>query len=263
MIATVMLLAVGVASAGAASGIEGVWSFNGGEIAVQSQPGATFLGTVVSETKFAECTHPVGQQIWTGITLQPDGSYRGFHQWYFEGSSCALNPTLGPTAWRVLKQANGSRYLRVCLSSPGTSQPAIPVNGSDNGATYGCANSALTAPLPASGTSAAKERLALPSAKKCLSRRLFQIHLPDPRYDPFKKVSVTIRGHRAAVTRKGKYVLATINLKGLPRGAFTVKIHATTVLGHNLSASRTYHTCMRKAPSKKAKPKQPKSHSHG
>jgi hypothetical protein len=29
----------------------------------------------------------------------------------------------------------------------------------------------------------------------------------------------------------------------LPKGAFTVKIRATTILGHRLSANRTYHTC--------------------
>jgi hypothetical protein len=51
---------------------------------------------------------------------------------------------------------------------------------------------------------------------------------------------------KIATARKGKYIVATINLKGLPKGAFTVKIHATTVLGHTLSASRTYHTCIKK-----------------
>jgi hypothetical protein len=50
----------------------------------------------------------------------------------------------------------------------------------------------------------------------------------------------------AGTARKGKYIVATINLKGLPKGAFTVKIHATTVLGHTLSTSRTYHTCIKK-----------------
>ena len=248
-ISAATLLAVGVASADATSNIEGVWSFNGGQIAIQHLSNKTFMGTVVVETKFAECTHPVGQKIWTGITLQPDGSYWGFHQWYFESPSCVLNPTLGPTAWRVLEGTGGSHYLRVCLSSPGTSQPTIAVSGSDSGPTYGCANSALTAPLPvASGTAGSKstESLSLPSVKKCLSLRLFQLHLLDPKYDPLKKVSVAIEGRKFATVRKGKYVVAIIDLKGLPRGAFTVKIRATTVLGHHLSASRIYHTCVKK-----------------
>jgi hypothetical protein len=250
-------LAIGVTTAGAASDIEGIWSFNGGQIAVHPLTNGTFTGTVVVETKFAECTHPVGEQIWTGMTLQPDGSYRGFHQWYFEKSSCAVNPSLGPTAWRVLEAAGGSHYLSVCLSSPGTTQPTIAANDSSSGATFGCVNSALTAPLPpASGRAGSKEHLLLPSAKKCLSLRLFKVHLPDPKYDPFKKVSVTIEQHKVPVARRGQYIVATINLRGLPRGAFTLNIHATTVLGHTLSARRTYHTCVKKA--SRPKPKRTK-----
>jgi hypothetical protein len=286
-IATAMLLAVvGVASAGAASNIEGVWSFNGGQIGVQRLSNGTYAGTVVIQTKFAECTHPVGQEIWTGMTEQPDGSYWGLHQWYF--GECQENPLRGPTAWRVLEEPNGSRYLRVCFSHPGTSQPMITASGSDSGATYGCTNSALTAPLPVapgetppggttpgtpgsgtpgsgtansgtagsstagssvagSGVAGVTEKLTVPSAKQCLSARLFQIHLQDPKYDPLKTVSVTLRGRKVATARKGNYVVATINLRGLPKSAFTIKIQATTVLGHHLSAKRTYHTCIRKS----------------
>jgi hypothetical protein len=258
-IATAMLLAVGAASAGAASSIEGVWSFNGGQIGVQRLANGTYSGTVVVETKFAECTHPVGQEIWVGMTEQSDGSYWGLHQWYF--GECQENPLRGPTAWRVLEEPGGSHSLRVCFSHPGTSQPMItasdaPKEASEYAAyhvTYGCTNSALTARLPVapgsgkSGVAGSIERLTLPSAKKCVSVRLFKIHLADPKYDPLKKVTVTLKGRKIATSHKGNYVLATINLRGLPKGAFTIKIHATTVLGHHLSAKRTYHTCLRKS----------------
>jgi hypothetical protein len=259
-----LVLTVGAASATAASNIEGVWSFGGGQIAVEGLSNGTFAGTVVAETKFAECVHPVGQQIWTGMTLQPDGSYDGYHQWYFENSGCKENPERGPTAWRVLEEAGGSSYLLVCLSSPGSSQPSIAPNGSFSGVTYGCIKSALTAPLPTtgnpgsgsgsgssstpgSGVAGEIERLSLPSAKKCLSARVFRIHLLEPKYDPFKTVQVTIKGRKIATTRQGNYVVATINLKGLKHGKFTVVIKATTVLGHQLSGTRTYHTCAKKA----------------
>lgn len=253
-IAATLLVAVGAASAGAASSIEGIWSFNGGQIGVQRLANGTYSGTVVVATKFAECAHPVGQEIWTGMTEQPDGSYFGLHQWYFGGSACQENPLRGPTAWRVLQEANGSRYLRVCFSHPGTSQPTIAADGSVRGATYGCTNSALTALLPAppgSGVAGSKESLTLPSAKKCLSARSFKIHLADPKYDPLKKVTVTLQGHKIrsrkiATSRRGNYIVATINLRGLQKGAFTIRIHATTVLGHSLSTSHTYHTCNKK-----------------
>ncbi len=277
--ATTMLLALGVASAGAASNIEGIWSFNGGQIGIQRQSNGTYTGIVVIETKFAECTHPVGQEIWTGMTEQPDGSYWGLHQWYFGGSACTENPERGPTAWRVLEGASGSHYLRVCFSHPGDSQPTIAADGApkepyeyaEYHVTYGCTNSALTASLPVapgettpgtpgsgtgtagsgtgtagSGVAGFKESLTLPSAKKCLSARLFKIHLADPKYDPLKTVTVTLKGHKIATSRQGKFVVATINLKNLPKGTFTIKIQATTVLGHRLASNRTYHTCLKK-----------------
>lgn len=253
-IATAMLLAVvGVASAGAASNIEGVWPFDKGQIAIQPSSNGTFAGIVVVETKFAECAHEVGEEIWTGITPQPDGSYWGLHQWFYEKGGCIRNPTRGKAAWRVLEGAGGSHYLRVCLSEPNGPQPTIAPDGTSKEVTYGCVNSALTAPLAAgpgssagSGKKGRKEILSLPKAKKCLSVRLFKIHLADPRYDPLKKVTVTLKARKIATSRQGKLVVATINLKGLPKGAFTIKIQATTVLGHSLSASRTYHTCIKK-----------------
>jgi hypothetical protein len=250
----VIASATGAATATAtfpASSIEGVWSFNGGQIAIHPGPSGTLVGTVVAETKFAECGHPVGEQIWTGMRLQQDGSYWGFHQWFYEASTCPPNPTLGPTAWRILAGTNGSKYLRVCLSSPGTSQPTISPSGVAAGATYGCVNSALTGALPSSGVLSFKQLVSLPSAKKCFSRRAFQIHVRDPKHDPFKKIAITIGKRKLAVTHQSQFSVATVSLKGLPRGTFTVKILATTVLGHRLSGHRTYHTCVRKRSSSK------------
>jgi hypothetical protein len=272
---TALLIAVGVsvASAGASSNssssIEGIWAFRGGQIAIHPTAGGTFTGTVVVATTFAECVHPVEQSIWTGMTLQPDGSYWGFHQWYSGSSNCKLNPTLGPTAWRVLEGTGGSHYLRVCLSYPGTTQPRIAASGAPNSPSeyaashvnYGCFDSALTAPLPSpgsgssgtssgkagSGVAGSKETLTFsPSNKQCLSLRLFKIHLLEPQYDPFKTVSITIKGRKIASVHRGDYVVAAINLEGLPKGAFTIEIKAVTVLGNHLSDSRTYHTCAKK-----------------
>ncbi len=268
-VAVAMFLGVGAASAGANSEIEGVWSFNGGQIGIQHLSNGMFAGTVVSETRFAECSHPVGQEIWRGIAEQPDGSYWGLHQWYLGGPACEENPVLGPTAWRVLKEPNGSRYLRVCFSHPGTSQPTIAADGApkepseyaEHHVTYGCFNSGLTAPLPVapggSGTSSSVEHLTLPrtTPTQCLSGRLFKIRLKEPKYDPFKTVTITLSGHRVPTSRRGKYVLATINLSSLSKGTFTLKIRATTVLGHHLSSSRTYHTCKRPKPKKHGKKK--------
>jgi hypothetical protein len=262
---------------GGTASIEGVWSFNGGRIAVQHLANGTYAGTVVSEIKFAACTHPVGQQIWAGITEQADGSYWGLHQWYF--ANCQENPTRGPTAWRILEAADGAHYMRVCFSHPGTSQPIISAAGAPKGeaeyaayhVTYGCTNSALVAPLPGSGGgggspgspgpgneggSGSRELLPLPSAKKCLNSKVFKVRLRDPQNDPLKRVIVTLGRRKIPTSRKGSYVLFKINLVPLRTGTFTIKVHATTVLGHKLSAKRTYHVCTGKAKGKKG-------HRHG
>jgi len=93
--AIAMSLAAGAASARADSPVEGVWSFNGGKVAVQAEAGV-LTGIVVAPTKFSQCTHPVGERMWTGMRRRPDGSYWGFHQWFFATEECIANPTLGP-----------------------------------------------------------------------------------------------------------------------------------------------------------------------
>jgi hypothetical protein len=282
--ATILLLTVGAATAMATSNIEGVWSFSGGQIAIQPEgTSGLFEGVVVSPTTFKTCVHPVGEPIWTKITPQTDGSYWGLHQWFKttgEASECSYNPELGLTAWRVVEEAKG-KYLLVCLSYPANEtqphppQPTIPVGSSGLNATYGCFKSELVAPLPVttkegtstggsktgstetgtgkSGTAAYQESLTFTSSKACYSGRYFKIHLLEPKYDPFKTVVVTLKGKKIKTRHVGNYEVATINLKGLPLGAFKIKIVATTVLGHHLSGARTYHTCAKKP--KKSKPK--------
>ena len=234
----------------ATSEIEGVWSFNGGSVAIQAGPNGTFQGTVVTPTKFATCDHPAGEVMWTSMSQQSDGSYWGFHRWFI--GSCEPDPNLGPTAWRVLKNSTGASYLKVCFSHPGTSQPTIAANGTCAGATYGAVESALIGALPTSHPSATNS-LTLPSNLKCISHRSFKIHLRDPKNDPLKKVVITLKGHRTVVVRQGNTFVSTINLKGLPRGSFNIRISATTVLGHHFSSTRTYHTCTSKLKPKKAK----------
>ncbi len=266
IVALVTLLLVlsvaAVAPASALSPIEGVWSFNGGKVAIHPGPGGIYVGTVVAPTKFAMCTHPDGEEMWTGITPQQDGSYWGLHHWFFETQECALNPTPGPTAWRVMEAASGAHFLLVCFSSPEQPiQPTIASGGAHTDVTYGCDGSELesaqVAPLPGGsvqGSRGGKESLSdavsLPSNKKCFSHRVFQIHLRNPKFDPLQKVVVRLGRHTVTARRHGNTFAATISLKGLPRGRFTVRISVTTVLGHHLSGRRTYHTCVKRRPVK-------------
>jgi hypothetical protein len=259
------LLMPAAASAGGTSELEGVWSFNGGAVDIVPVAGGKFEGIVTAQTQFASCPHTVEEHMWTDITPEADGSYWGLHQWFHSAPQCEKNTTLGRTAWRVMHEANGARYLRVCFSDPGTTQPTIsasgaPLGSSENaahGVTYGCVNSELIAPLPVAPSSSSPggttgsspsakggvEGITLYKASQCLRPGLFQFRLNDPKYDPFKTVAVVFGGHKVPVVRKTGYVIVKLNLKGLKKSTFTVKVTATTLLGHKLTAKRTYHIC--------------------
>jgi hypothetical protein len=224
--------------------IEGVWSFNGGKVAIE-HVGGGWQGTVVSPTRFAECTHQVGEAMWTQMRLQPDGSFYGYHRWFFEGDSCTPNPEPGPTAWRLLRAPDGLQFLRVCFSEPGKSQPQISPTGVAGDDSYGCVDSSLLAPPPAtSGVAAFNRAVSLPSTRSCLSRRVFTIHLRDPRNDPIREALVELGSKRLRVQRHRGVLASRIDLRGLPKGTFTVRIRLVTVLGHRLSGSRRFHTCV-------------------
>jgi hypothetical protein len=225
--------------------LEGVWSFNGGKVAIQRAPDGSYTGTVVAPTKFAECSHPVGEAMWTQMRQEASGSFQGLHQWFFEGAACLANPKLGPTAWRVMEQPGGGAFLRACFSSPGTSRPSISASGLATGVSYACVDSALIASAPStSGAAGFKSAVVLPGARRCLSRRVFRIHFRDPGNDPLREVVVTLKGRRLRVLRHRNLFASTVDLRGLPPGAFTLRIRVLTVLGHRLRGARTYHTCV-------------------
>jgi hypothetical protein len=231
----------------AAPAIEGVWSFNGGRIAVQGAQPGVFSGTVVSPTTFSLCTHPVGEDIWTKMVQQPDGSYWGLHQWFFESSECVRNPALGPTAWRVLQNAQG-RYLRACFSEPGsTLQPTISPSGAVADATFGCVDSSLVSTVPDVSSAHLAHYVSFPRSRSCLNRRTLRIHIHDPVNDPIETIVVTFSGggvaRKARVRQEKGGALAIVNLDGFPASVVVVKVRLTTVLGQHLSGKRRYRRC--------------------
>lgn len=237
-----------VSNAGAATPIEGVWSFNGGQVAVEANGDGSFRGVVVAPTKFSQCFHPVGEEVWSEIKPQSDGSYWGLHQWYFETSECVPNPERGLTAFRVVTGADGSKSLEVCFSEPGSkSQPKIPPSGSPSGATYGCSNSAHISPLPSVEPADAPKYILLPGNGLCLTRPKLKVRLRNPAGDPIVQAKVRLRSgklrRRAKLTKKSNGFVATLNLRGLTKPKFTVSVKVTTALGHTLTRKRSYRLC--------------------
>ena len=255
-----VLVGVLAAPACAAPTVEGVWSFEGGQVAIVAAHDGTLTGTVVRPTRFSDCVHPTGERMWTSMTWQPDGQLFGGHQWYVI-RDCSRVPAPGPSAWRLLPQADGAYVLRFCVSRPEkpTAQPSIAPDGSSTGVTRGCYDSEklfalqppptlaqITQSLPSSVSASS-------SSRRCVSRRAFRIRLKEPRGDALRSATVLVNGKRVVV-RRGKRLTAPIVLRGLPKGRFAVRITARTVLGRTVSGTRRYRTCTPK-PKKITRPK--------
>ncbi len=95
----------------------------------------------------------------------------------------------------------------------------------------------------------------LPSNRKCASRRKFRIRIRQPGGIQIQTALVFVNGKRVKVlTRKvfqQKRKVAGINLRGLPRGVFKVRIVVLTTEGTTLRGTRTYRTCTKKRKSKR------------
>lgn len=235
---------VTASGASAAADVEGVWSYDG-KVAVQPAGDGTFKGTVLTATSFAECPHPPGQVMWQAMTLQGDGQYWGTHQWYHPG--CALAGQ-GRTAWRVLAKPDATKFLRWCSAPPETPevQPSIAPDGTTTNAPRRCHDSDLLAPADTKPpTFKSTVVLPPPGAKKCRSRRAFRLRLKEPTADALASAVIYLNGKRVK-TLKGKRITATVDLRGLPKGRYVVKVVATTVLGRTISGSRKYRTCAQK-----------------
>lgn len=238
-------LALGATPARAEAPIEGIWSFEGGRIGIQRGPDGTFTGTVVAPTRFARCTHETGEEVWSDITEQADGSYFGLHHWFFDTDGCPPNPTPGLAAWRVLHTTDGSRFLRVCLSEPGSEQqPTIAADGTVADTTYGCFDSEPIAPLPRSTLA---DYVAGPRPG-CLAARRLRIRFRNSKNDPLSRILIVLKGGGVRRVSRPKprdgTFLVSVGLGGLPEAPFTVTVRMTTVLGSHLRGRRTYARCL-------------------
>jgi len=98
----------------------------------------------------------------------------------------------------------------------------------------------------------ANDVITLPSSKKCLSRRSFPIRIAAPRGVTIKEALVFVNGKKVD-TVTGERLKAPVNLKGLPKGRYTVRIVVNSANGRQIVSTRKYRTCAKKKKKKKAK----------
>lgn len=154
------------------------------------------------------------------------------------GGHCQIQVVFRPqargtrvAALRFADAAGCANWIHLAGSGTTTSAPA-----SARAAQICPAALAATRAVPASP-------IVLP--RTCTSRRRFRIKLNLPRGQKFKTISVQLHGRHFRVYR-GKRITTVIDLRGLPRGQFTLRVRAVTTKGRHYTRSRRYATCGRR-----------------
>lgn len=97
-------------------------------------------------------------------------------------------------------------------------------------------------PAPATPVSGTGGAVTAPANKVCLSHRDFTIHIVQITGLTYRTVEVFVNGRRVKVVN-GSAISAPVDLRGLPKGRYTVRIVVTTTTGRRVSGTRSYHTC--------------------
>src|SRR5213079_1860214 len=86
--------------------------------------------------------------------------------------------------------------------------------------------------------------IGLPSARTCRSRRNFSIRLRQPRSGGrIRSARVYVNGRRVKVL-SGRRLRSRVDLRGLPRARYTVRVIVTTTRGRRIVSTRRYRTCI-------------------
>ena len=143
-----------------------------------------------------------------------------------------------PGEERVAVPSPGIQYGVQRLGLSGEKDP--DGKGGGGGTATDGGTTAAQQPAAPAGTPAAARSA---SPKRCVSRRRFSIRLRTGKSrSRIVSASVTVNGRKAAVRRRG----ATINLRGLPAGRFTVRIRVRLADGTVVPDTRRYRTCAKK-----------------
>lgn len=168
-----------------------------------------------------------------------------------------LADTGGPSDTHALGAGSPALDRIPFASCPATDQRGLPRAGAGAACDIGAHENGAAAPAPPAAPPApapvtvakptppafvAAAVFRLPSTKRCVSRRNFRIRLRQPRGVTLKEARVFVNAKRVRVVR-GKRLTAPVDLRGLPKGRFTVKVTVTATDGRKLTEKRRYRTC--------------------
>ncbi len=90
-----------------------------------------------------------------------------------------------------------------------------------------------------------KANLGLPNGKKCFSKRDFAIHPRFPKGAKITSYEEFINGKLAKQGKLSKHA-TSVDLIGLPKGAYKVELVTFAANGKSYEETRTFHTCVKK-----------------
>jgi hypothetical protein len=88
----------------------------------------------------------------------------------------------------------------------------------------------------------AEQVIVIPPAKQCVSRRTLKLKFFGKRGVKLTRATVKIATRKPLVLR-GARLKPTVDLRGLPKGTFKVRVDAGTTTRKTLTVSRKYRTC--------------------
>ncbi len=189
--------------------------------------GGPFTGTVSGTTvKFTSRSE--------GDSLCPAGACTGV----FTGTVSQAGAMSGTyvTSYSEGPSQNGTWQLSPATTAETTAEATAEANG-ETPASSSTVQAASTAEL--FGPSGAVQA---PAPKACVSDRLFVIHIREVGGLRYRKVTVSLDGHRVRV-HVGRTITATVDLRGLAPGAHVLRIALVTNKGTKITGTRVYHTC--------------------
>jgi hypothetical protein len=137
-----------------------------------------------------------------------------------------------PAGHQALADATPLRWFRYAPTATAAATPASTT-----------AATGTTETVAASSSPSFASDLGLPATRRCVSRRHFPIRIRVPRGQRLRSARVYVNGRRAISVRAGRRLTSLVDLRGLPRGTFKVKVVARTRSGRTFTRTRAYKTC--------------------
>ena len=179
---------------------------------------------VVADTCRAQPIAPGGGKCIVTVAFQPVATGTRAGQLKITQDSGCLN-------WIGLAgSATGASAASVRRGGDGASVPVTARAASQ------CPTSLPTVNITQTTTKSDSQALLqpLPAARTCKSRRIVHVSIPRPASGTtFKQVTALLNGKRIK-TVTGKRISTKVDLRGLPRGRFTLRLTVVTSKGHTI-----------------------------